>query len=187
MLEIIKMSLKKIKIGIPTHLNSYEKALVVASEEIEVSHGLPIYVNTLGAELQLVTKAVNARKSTKYITANSSSKYTRSVIKQFDRKEYGHDTQSKKNRTVLLKFSIIHNNRVRQSDSRLAWLMFHKIAQMYRYIREQESEEATEQILNLRANLNSKNTSFSSPITPKISIQQPTMPLDPKTVPEDLK
>ena len=65
--------------------------------------------------------------------------------------------------------------------------MFHKIAQMYRDIKEQESEEAIELILNLRANLNSNNTSLSSPITPKISIQQPTMPLDPKTVPEDIK
>ena len=65
--------------------------------------------------------------------------------------------------------------------------MFHKIAQMYRNLRKQESEEATELILNLCANLNSKNTSSSSPITPKISIQQPTMPLDPKTVPKDLK
>ena len=58
---------------------------------------------------------------------------------------------------------------------------------MCRDIREQESEEAAELILNIRANLNSNNTSISSPITPKISIQQPTMPLDPKTLPEDLK
>ena len=65
--------------------------------------------------------------------------------------------------------------------------MYHKIAQMYRDIREQESEEATELILNLRANLNSKNTTLSSPRTPKILIQQPTMPLDPKIVPKDLK
>ena len=65
--------------------------------------------------------------------------------------------------------------------------MFHEIAQMYIYIREQESEEATELILNLRANLKSNNTTLSSPRTPKISNQQPTMPLDPKTVPKDLK
>ena len=58
---------------------------------------------------------------------------------------------------------------------------------MYRDIREQESGEATELILNIRANLNSNNTSSKSPITPKISIQQPTMPLDPKKVPRDLK
>ena len=69
----------------------------------------------------------------------------------------------------------------------LAWMMFHDIAQMYRDIREQESEEATELIINLHANINSNNTTLSSPRTPKISIQQPTMPLDPETLPEDLK
>ena len=83
--------------------------------------------------------------------------------------------------------SIISNNRVRHSDPSLAWLMFHKIAQMYRDIREQESEESKELILNLHANLNSNHTSSSSPIKPKISIQQPTMNLDPKTVPKYLK
>ena len=82
--------------------------------------------------------------------------------------------------------SSISNNIARQSDTRLSWLIFHKIARIYRYIREQKSEEA-ELIINLRANLNSNNTSLSSPITPKISIQQKIMPLDPKTVPEDLK
>ena len=57
---------------------------------------------------------------------------------------------------------------------------------MYRDIREQESEEAKELILNILSDLSSKNTSLSSPITTKISIQQPTMHLDPKTVPEDI-
>ena len=65
--------------------------------------------------------------------------------------------------------------------------MFHKIAQMYRDIRQQESEEATELILNLRDKFNSNNTTFSSPRTPNVLIEQPTMPLDPKSVPEDLK
>ena len=50
-LEIIKMSVQKNKFGRPTYLNSYEEALVVSLEEIEVAHGLPIDVNTLGAEL----------------------------------------------------------------------------------------------------------------------------------------
>ena len=65
--------------------------------------------------------------------------------------------------------------------------MFHKIAQMYRDIRQQESEEAKELILNLRDEFKINNTTVSSPRTPNISIEQPTMPLDPKTVPEDLK
>ena len=70
---------------------------------------------------------------------------------------------------------------------RLAWLMFHNIAHMYRNIRQQESEEAMELILNLRDKFKINNTTVSSPRTPNLSIEQPKMPLDPKTVPEDLK
>ena len=95
---------------------------------------MPIDINILGAELQLVIKAVNARQSTKDITANSSSKCTRSVIKQVNRKEDGHDTQRNKIITGLVKVSSISNNRARHSDPRVAWLVFHNIAKMYRYI-----------------------------------------------------
>ena len=58
-LETIKMSVHKIKNGRPTYLNPDEEALVVAAAEMESAHGLPIDVNTLGAELQLVITAVN--------------------------------------------------------------------------------------------------------------------------------
>ena len=60
----------KIKVGRPTYLNLDEEVLVVASTETEGAHGLHIGVSTLGAELQLVIKAVNARQSTKDVTAN---------------------------------------------------------------------------------------------------------------------
>ena len=86
---------------------------------------------------------MNAQKSTKEITPKSSSNCTRLVIKRVNSTEDGHDKQRNKGRTGLVKVSRISNNRARKSDPRLAWLMFHKIAQMYRYIREQESEEAT--------------------------------------------
>ena len=181
------MTVHIIKVGRPTYLNSDEEALVVASSEIEGAHGLPIDVNTLGGELQLVIRAMNARQSTKVITPRVSSQYTRLVIKRVNNREDGHDNQRKKSRTGLVKVSSISNNRSSQSDPRLAWLVFHKIAHMYRDIREQESEEATELILNLRDKFNSNNTTLSSPRTPNISIEQPTMPLDPKTVPKDLK
>ena len=58
---------------------------------------------------------------------------------------------------------------------------------MYRDIRQQESEEATELIINLREEFNSNNTTVSSPRTPNLLIEQPTMTLDPKSVPEYLK
>ena len=50
-LETIKMNVHKIKNRRPTYLNPDEEALVVASDEIEGAHGLPIDVNTLGIEL----------------------------------------------------------------------------------------------------------------------------------------
>ena len=56
MLEIIITSVQKIKFGRPTYLNSDEEALVVALEEIEVAHRLPIDVNKLGAELKFFIK-----------------------------------------------------------------------------------------------------------------------------------
>ena len=142
-LETIKMSVHRIKVGRSTYLNSYEEALVVALAEIEGAQGLPIDVNTLGVEMELFIKSINALQSTKDITPKALSQYTRSFIKRVNNIEDGQNNQRKKSRTGLVKVSIISNNRTRQSDPRLAWLMFHKISQMYRDIREQESEEAT--------------------------------------------
>ena len=106
----------------------------------------------------MVIRAVNARQSTKVITPKASSEYTLSVIMRVNNREDGHDNQRKKSRIGLLKVSSISNNISRKSDPRLAWLMFHKIAQMYIDIGEQESEESTELILNLRDKFNSNNT-----------------------------
>ena len=95
---------------------------------------MPIDVNILGGELQLIIRTVNAQQSTKVITPKASSQYTRSVIKRVNNIEDGHDNQRKKSRTGLVKVSSISNNISRQIDPSLAWLMFHKIAQMYRDI-----------------------------------------------------
>ena len=81
----------------------------------------------------------------------------RIIIKQVNNLEDRHDKQRKNSGTGSVKVSSISNNRARQSNPRLAWLVFRKIAQMYRDIREQEIEEATELIINLHANLNSIN------------------------------
>ena len=114
-----------------------------------------------------------------------STDVTFTTLFRSQNQKVSHDKQRKKSRTGLVKVSSISNNRVSQSDPRLAWLVFHKISEMYIDIREQESKEATELILNLFANLNSNNTSLLSPITSKISIQQPTMNLDPEKVTKD--
>ena len=85
----------------------------------------------------MVIRAVNSQKSTEDITPKASSQYTRSVIKRVNNLEDGHDKQRKNIRTGLVKVSRIINNRESQSDPRLAWMMFHKIAEVYRDIREQ--------------------------------------------------
>ena len=103
LLEIINLSVQKIKVGKPTYLNSDEEALVVASEEIEGAHGFPTDVNTYGSKLQFFIKAMNAQQSTKDITPKSSSKYTRSVISQFNCTEDGRDKQRKKLRAGLVR------------------------------------------------------------------------------------
>ena len=112
-LEMINMSVQRIKVGRPTYLNSDEESLVVTSAEIEGAHGLPIYFNTLGFKLKLVIKVVNARQSTKDITPKASSNYTRSVIKQVKNIEDGRDKQRKKGITESVKVSSISNNRAR--------------------------------------------------------------------------
>ena len=85
-MEIINISVQKVKVGITTYLHSYEEELVVASAEIEGSHGMPIGINTLASELKLFIKADKTQQSTKNITDNSSFKYTHSVIKQVNSK-----------------------------------------------------------------------------------------------------
>ena len=92
---------------------------MVESAEIEGAHGLPIDVNTLGAKLQFLVKAVNAQQSTKEITPRSSSKYTPSAINRFNSIEDGKNKQRKKSRTRLVKVSSIINNIARKSDPRL--------------------------------------------------------------------
>ena len=110
-LETIKMSVNRIKVGRPTYLNSDEEALVVASAEIKGAHGFSIDVNTLGGELQFVIKAFNSQQSNKVITPKASSKYIRSIVKEVNNIEDCHDDQSKKSRTGLVKVSSISNNR----------------------------------------------------------------------------
>ena len=87
------MSVHKIKNGRPTYLNPDEEALVVAAADMEGAHGLPIDVRTLGAELQMVIGAVNARQSTKVITPHASSQYTLLVIMTFFTFVYSLDDQ----------------------------------------------------------------------------------------------
>ena len=70
----------------------------------------------------------------------------------------------------------------------LSWIMFQNIAHMYRDIRQQETVQASLLIQGLHVNFGSTKAAGTSPETPNIYMPlQPTIPLDPKTVPEDLE
>ena len=51
--------------------------------------------------------------------------------------------------TGLVNVSSLSNNRATNSDPRLDWIMFHKIAAMYRYLKHQEKLPALFEIQKL--------------------------------------
>ena len=86
-------------------------------------------------------------------------------------------------RTWLIKVSSLSNNRAKESDTRLAWIVFHNIARIYRYIAKQETVQASLLTQGLHVNFESTKAAGTSPATPILSIPlQPTMPLYPTKV-----
>ena len=117
-----------------------------------------------------------------------TSNYFRAVVKEVNVSEEAHDKQRKNSRTVLIKVSSLSNNRSNQSNPSLDWIMFHKIAHMYRDIGKKETVKAALLIQGLHVNFNSTKDVGASPATLNLSMPpQPKIPLDPTTVPEYLK
>ena len=84
---------------------------MVIAAEIEVDHGLPVETATISAELQYVVASVKSRPTCKKITHNAAAKYYHTVMKQVNVSKEAHDKQRKNTRTVLIKVSILSNNR----------------------------------------------------------------------------
>ena len=61
LIEVIQLSTKKHKVGIPNYLSLDEEALVVTASEIDVAHGLTMGTGMISAELQCVVASVKAR------------------------------------------------------------------------------------------------------------------------------
>ena len=98
---------------------------------------------TISAELQCAVESAKERTTYKYITLKSAAKYFCAVVNKVTVYKEAHDNQRKNSRTGFINVSIISNNRSTQSDPRLAWIMFYKIAHMYRDISKQETEQAS--------------------------------------------
>ena len=94
-----------------------------------------------------------------------------------------HDNQRKNITTGLIGISSLSNNRVKQSNQRLAWIMFHKIAHMYWDIRKYKTVQASLLIQGLHVNFKSTKAAGTSHAKTNLYIPlKPTMPLDPTTV-----
>ena len=115
---------------------------MVAAVEIEGPNRLTIDTASIASELHSVVESVKARPTFKEIAPQSSENHCRTVVKRVNVTKEAHDKRSNKIRTGLIKFSSLSNNRAKQSDPRLYWIMFHKIAHMYRDIRKQENVQA---------------------------------------------
>ena len=64
------------------------------------------------------------------ILPKSSVSYFREVIKRVNKTEDEHEDQKIRSCTGLVKVLSLSNTRASQSDPRLAWIVFHKIAAM---------------------------------------------------------
>ena len=97
----------------------------------------------------------------------SAFKYFYKVVKRFNGRENEHGIQKKKSCTWLVKASSLGNNNSKQSDPRLAWIMFHKKI-IYRDLKHKDTPQATLEIKNL----NSPPKSYFS------LLPQPDQPLE---------
>ena len=68
-------------------------------------------------------------------------------------------TSKQESHTGVVKLSILSNNRAKHSDPKLAWIMFHKIAEIYSNLKHHKTLQAPLAIQNLK----SPECSSSSP------------------------
>ena len=117
------------------------------------------------------------------MTLKYAAKYFHTVMKQVIVSKEAHDNQRKKSRIRLIKFSSLSKNIYNQNNPRLAWIMFHNISHIYRYITKQETVQSLLLIKGLFVNFDSTKASGKLPATPILSIPlKPTMYLYPTEV-----
>ena len=132
------MYVKNNKVVRLTYLSPDEESFLVAAVEIEGPNRLTIDTASIASELHSVVESVKARPTFKEIAPQSSENHCRTVVKRVNVTKEAHDKQSNNIRTGLIKVSSLSNNRSKQSDPRLDWIMFQNIAHMYRDIIKQE-------------------------------------------------
>ena len=139
------------KNGRPNYLNEDNQSLLISSAGIEVVPGLPFECHGLAYQLQEVFKAVKFRCGDNNILPKSSTMYFQEVIKQANKTEDEHEDQKIRTRTGFVKVSRLINTQSSQSDPRLACIMLHTIASIYREPKHQETVQALLAIKKLKS------------------------------------
>ena len=118
------------KCGRPTLLTRDDEALLIAKSEIKGAHSFPVCRLELGQRLHEVVMSLGSR--THETKKESKLKYEKRVLKRVHELEPERENQQKRNKTGTMKVAGLSHKRAKQSDPRLAWLMFHKICNMCR-------------------------------------------------------
>jgi len=125
-------------LGRPTYLTRDEEALIVASAEMKAAHSAPVNRKLLGAQLAHVLEEVKARGQVRDVKPKSNIAYARDVVRRVNAREDDMIGQKRKTSTGEIKVAGLSNKRAKQSDPRLAWMMFHSQCEMNHSIKKKQ-------------------------------------------------
>ena len=190
--ETIQDLLSTKKRGRPTLLTRDEEALMVAKAELEAVHGFPVNRRELGHRLNnLVGDLCSANNKQRPDMQDKSKKqFARRVVRRVNMLEPGMEGQKKKSKTGEIKVAGLSHKRAKQSDPRLAWIMFHKICRMCRDVRtmEQQHREALAKkrtgldlLTSVVEQLNAATP--TAPVPPQAPLPPPQAPVPPPQAP----
>ena len=103
------------KPGRTTYLNEEEDSLVVATDKVEVVHGLTFDCHGVTMQLQNVVKDFNSQCGDYSILHKSSVRYLWEVIKRANKKVDEHEYQKIRTHTGLVKVLSFSNTQASQS------------------------------------------------------------------------
>ena len=133
-------STSKAAMGRKPYLSRDEEAVAVAYSELKGAHGIPSTRKTFALKLDSMLTDLYGAKARK---ESSKLAYARNVIRRVNDIEDDRVGQKKRSNLGEIKVRGLSHKRAKQSDPRLAWIMFHKIVRLYRDVIKEESLEAS--------------------------------------------
>jgi hypothetical protein len=149
-------SIQQQRRGQKPYLTADEEALVIATAEIKGSHAQPVQRKTIAAQLNTILESMPDNPRTRIAGGakrKSQLNYAREVIRRVNAREPEMEGQTKKSLTGEIRVAGLSNSRAKQSDPRLAWVMFHSICKMFREGKERMDCYLARSLLGIRARI----------------------------------